>query len=165
MIDATMPRCRDAKLPAGWRSAPRILCYSWIEVWMHNNSRRERSSRDQSTGLDAKCSPAARMAVGGWQLAAPGPGAICWVAWVNHTAACPVQVQGGTQQLSDAAPRLSSSIFKLLADAVRLCSIQAWTTSFSTTAVAHRQCGQVNICAGARYTVCLANSRALTWPS
>jgi hypothetical protein len=85
-------RCHDAKLPAGWRSTPRIL------RTMHKNSRRERSASDQSTGLGAKCSPAARLAVGGWRLAAPGPGALCWVAWVNHTAACPVQVQGGTQQ-------------------------------------------------------------------
>jgi hypothetical protein len=55
-------RCHDAKLPAGWRSTPRIL------RTMHKNSRRERSASDQSTGLGAKCSPAARLAVGGWQL-------------------------------------------------------------------------------------------------
>ena len=35
---------------------------------MHKNSRRERSASDQSTGLGAKCSPAARLAVGSWQL-------------------------------------------------------------------------------------------------
>jgi hypothetical protein len=142
--------------PAGWGStAPRILRtpgLSRLEVWMHNNSRRERSAIDQSTGLGAKCSSPAAAQQRGWQL----PGAICWVAWVNHTTACPVQTPRGTQHLSDAAPRLSSSIFKLLADAcrrVRLSLSMPGRRAFPLhyrPAVAHGQCRQVNICAGAR---------------
>jgi hypothetical protein len=55
----------------------------------------------------------------------------------------------GTQQLSD-AQRLACPALYLNYFADACASVHAWTTSFSTTAVAHRQCGQVNICAGAR---------------
>ena len=119
--------------------SPRILRTpgsSCLEVWMHNNSRRERSAIDQSTGLGAKCSsPAAAQqqpssAVGSSQdqeQSAGSPGLIIQLHVQSRRQGAHSICQ--TQRL--ACPALYLNYLQTLADAC--ASIHAWTTRFSTT--------------------------------